>query len=166
MPTSMATAPLSSPSHALREVSLTRRSEPPSRRVSRSRGILPRRGDPGDAKPRFSDVSASSAPITGADPRRRTGRRTRRTDRPRRGATSKFAVRATPVRERLPSRMSLRRPAATRDSRYPWGHFRRNQLPGDSIGLSPLLPLRGSDLHVSTPQSVRPDFSGLPSERE
>lgn len=33
----MATAPLSSPSHALREVSLTRRSEPPSRRVSRSR---------------------------------------------------------------------------------------------------------------------------------
>jgi len=54
----------------------------------------------------------------------------------------------------------------TRDSRCPGGHFRRNQLPGDSIGLSPLLPLRGSDLHVSTPQSVRPGFPGLPSERE
>jgi hypothetical protein len=44
---------------------------------------------------------------------------------------------------------------------YPEGHFGGNQLPDSSIGLSPLCPHHGIDLHVRTPLRLHPCFRGL-----
>lgn len=58
----------------------------------------------------------------------------------------------------------LYRPAPPR-ARCPAGHFARNQLPGRSMGLSPLHPARGIDLHVRLPRSLGRGFPRRRSRR-
>ncbi|GFQ81212.1 uncharacterized protein TNCT_277781 [Trichonephila clavata] len=49
---------------------------------------------------------------------------------------------------------------------YPEGNFGGNQLPGGSIGLSPLYSGRTIDLHVRTASDLQPSFLGLRPARE
>jgi len=55
-------------------------------------------------------------------------------------------------------RRPLYRPEPSVDARYPEGNFDVNQLPGGSIGLSPLSARRTNDLHVSTVGGPPPGF--------
>jgi len=50
-------------------------------------------------------------------------------------------------------------------SRCPERHFRGNQLPGSSIGLSPLYPSHAIELHVRTTESLQQTFTHLHSKQ-
>lgn len=67
----------------------------------------------------------------------------------RRAAARAFAVRGSP-------RPLYRAPRAR--AGCPAGHFAGNQLPGRSMGLSPLRPPPGTDLHVRPPRSLCRSF--------
>ncbi|GFV35619.1 hypothetical protein TNCV_2699001 [Trichonephila clavipes] len=85
-------------------------------------------------------------------------------------ATSLRSLRRGRVTEASPSRPNHslygNETALKSSDSYPEGNFGGNQLPGGSIGLSPLYSGREIDLHVRTSSDLQPSFLGLRPARE